>query len=77
VIHAVSSYGADQAFGVRILPRTLGRCENFFDAQCTEEEEVEIIGSIKSSVPEHNVTARQVPRSGCAPHLLPQRRLIL
>ena len=30
VVQAVSSYGADQAFGIRILPGTPGICEYFF-----------------------------------------------
>ena len=33
MVQAVSSYGADQALGVRILPGTPGRGEYFFHAQ--------------------------------------------
>ena len=33
VVQAVSSYGADQAFGIRILPGTPGRCEYLFNVQ--------------------------------------------
>jgi len=33
MVQAVSSYGPDQAFGVRILPGTPGRGEYLFDAQ--------------------------------------------
>ena len=33
MVQAVSAYGADYAFGVRILPGTLGRSEYFFYVQ--------------------------------------------
>ena len=33
MVQAVSSYGADQAFGVRILPGTPGCAEYFFNMQ--------------------------------------------
>jgi hypothetical protein len=33
MVQAVSSDRTDQAFGVRILPRTTGRGEQFLDAQ--------------------------------------------
>jgi hypothetical protein len=33
MVQAVSSYGADQAFGMRVLPGTPGRGEYFFNVQ--------------------------------------------
>jgi hypothetical protein len=33
VVQTVSSYRTDQAFGIRILPRTPGRCEYFSNVQ--------------------------------------------
>jgi hypothetical protein len=33
VVQTVSSYRPDQAFGIRTLPGTPGRCEYFFNVQ--------------------------------------------